>query len=68
MMKKKLYAFLQEHFQPGPLEQGGQHYLREAFTAYYKARFETNEKRKAEYVLQGSPVSAHGVALYEKFW
>ena len=43
--EKKLYTFLQAHFQPGPLEQGGQHYLREAFTAYYKARFETNEKQ-----------------------
>jgi hypothetical protein len=50
----KLYTFFQEHFRPGPLERGGQNYLIEAFTAYYKARFETNAKRKAEHVLRGN--------------
>jgi len=52
--ERKLFIFLQKHFKPGPLERGGQHYLIEAFTAYYKARFESNAKRKAELVLQGN--------------
>jgi hypothetical protein len=50
----KLKAFLDEYLQPGPLSKGGQDYLREAFTAYYNARFETNPKKKAEYVLIGN--------------
>ena len=50
----KLQAFLDEYLQPGPLSEGGQDYLREAFTAYYDARFETNAKQKAEYVLIGN--------------
>ena len=51
---RKLGAFLEEHFQPGPLERGGQDYLIDAFSAYYDARFETNPKRKAEYILRGN--------------
>jgi hypothetical protein len=51
---EKLQAFLEEHFKWGPLEEGGQDYLIEAFTMYYNARYETNSKRKAEYVLQGN--------------
>lgn len=51
---RKLDAFLQQHFRPGPLDQGGQDYLIEAFSAYYHARYETDAKRKAEYVLQGN--------------
>jgi hypothetical protein len=50
----KLRAFLDENFQPGPLTEGGQDYLIEAFTAYYKARFETRAKEKAAYILQGN--------------
>jgi hypothetical protein len=50
----KLLAFLDEYLRPGPLSQGGQDYLREAFSAYYNARFETNAKKKAEYVLIGN--------------
>jgi hypothetical protein len=50
----KLQAFLDEYLQPGPLSEGGQDYLREAFTAYYDARFETNAKKKAELVLIGN--------------
>jgi hypothetical protein len=49
-----LGAFLEENFKPGPLTEGGQDYLIEAFTAYYKARFETRAKEKAEYILQGN--------------
>ena len=50
----KLQAFLDEYLEPGPLSEGGQDYLRESFTNYYKARFETNAKKKAEYVLVGN--------------
>lgn len=50
----KLKAFLEAHLRPGPIEADGQDHLFEAFTAYYHARFETNAKRKAEWVLQGN--------------
>jgi hypothetical protein len=50
----KLQEFLDENFEPGPLSEGGQDYLREAFTAYYNARYETRAKAKAEYVLIGN--------------
>lgn len=50
----KLQLFLDENFEPGPLSEGGQDYLREAFTAYYRARYETRAKAKAEFVLQGN--------------
>jgi len=50
----KLQAFLDENFKPGPLSEGGQDYLKEAFTAYYNARYETRAKAKAEYVLIGN--------------
>ena len=46
--------FLAEQLRPGPIEEDGQDFLIEAFTAYYNARFETNPKRKAEYVFQGN--------------
>lgn len=52
--QRKLNMFLREHFRPGPLEQDGQDYLIEAVSAYYRARFESNSKRKAEYILQGN--------------
>jgi hypothetical protein len=50
----KLETFLDENLVPGPLSEGGQDYLREAFTSYYKARYETRAKAKAEYVLTGN--------------
>ena len=52
--KGKLQSFLDEHFRPGSLHEGGQNYLIEAFTAYYNTRFETRAKQKAEYNLQGN--------------
>jgi hypothetical protein len=52
--ENKINAFLSERFVPGPLEEGGQDYLIEAFRAFYDARFETNSKRKAEYILQAN--------------
>jgi hypothetical protein len=52
--EQKLLLFFHEHLRPGPVERNGQDHLREAFTAYVKARFETNSKRKAEYVLLGN--------------
>lgn len=52
--KGKLQAFLDEYLQPGPISEGGQEHLIEAFTAYYNARFETRAKQKAEYVLLGN--------------
>jgi hypothetical protein len=50
----KLNTYLDENFKPGPLSEGGQDYLIEAFTAYYKARFETRAEEKAEYILQAN--------------
>jgi len=50
----KLQTFLDEHLMAGPLSEGGQDYLREAFTAFYNARFETRKKAKAEYILLGN--------------
>ena len=52
--KKKIQSFLIENFRPGPIEQDGQELLFGAFEAYYNARFETNNKRKAEYILHGN--------------
>ncbi len=43
----KLEAFL-VHFEPGPVEDGGQDRLREAFHHTYQARFEGVPKRRAE--------------------
>jgi len=50
----KLQAFLDGHLEPGPLSEGGQDYLFEAFTAFYEARYETDPKKKAEHVLHGN--------------
>lgn len=50
----KLQTFLDEHFNSGPLRDGGQDYLIEAFSAFYKARYETRAKEKSEHVLQGN--------------
>ncbi len=50
----KLQAFLDENLEPGPLSKGGQDYLFEAFRAFYKARYETEAKKKAEHVLHGN--------------
>ena len=50
----KLQSFLMGHFRPGPIEIGGQDYLIEAFDAFYRARFETNSKRKAEHLLHAN--------------
>lgn len=58
----KLAALMDEHLQPGPIEQGGQDYLIEALTAYYSARFETDSKKKAELVFQGNML----VGLHEQ--
>lgn len=52
--EEKFQAFLQENLTPGPVEQDGQDHLYGAFESYYKARFETNNKRKAEHILQGN--------------
>ena len=47
-------AFLTARLRPGPVEADGQDLLREAFGAYYDARFETDHKRKAEHVFHGN--------------
>ena len=52
--EEKISAFLKVHLRPGPFEKGGQDYLKEAFDAFYKARFETNDKRKSEYILRAN--------------
>ncbi|MBN2045568.1 MAG: hypothetical protein JW757_11150 [Anaerolineales bacterium] len=51
---QELEAFLDQFIDPGPVENGGQAYLREAFSAFYSARFETDAKKKAEWVLLGN--------------
>lgn len=51
---QKFQTFLKDNLVPGPVEQDGQDLLYEAFEAYYQARFETNNKRKAEYIFQGN--------------
>lgn len=55
----KLEAFLDQHFDPRPIEDGGQAYLREAFTAYYAARFEKDSKKKAEWILLGNLMTGY---------
>ena len=57
-----LARFLDENLRAGPIEDDGQDLLIEAFTAYYNARFETDPKRKAEYVFQGNML----VGLHEQ--
>jgi hypothetical protein len=52
--EEKWASFLDAHLRPGPIEQGGQGWLREAFTAFYQARFQTDGKRKAELVFLGN--------------
>ncbi|MCP4428593.1 MAG: hypothetical protein GY803_29255 [Chloroflexi bacterium] len=46
--------FLDKHLTPGPFEEGGQDLLRESFTCFYRARFETNKKKKAELIYMGN--------------
>jgi hypothetical protein len=50
----KWQAFLDSHFIPGAFEDGGQDLLRESFTHFYRARFETNSKKKAELILMAN--------------
>lgn len=49
----KLENFL-ARFRPGPVQEGGQDYLIEAFAAYYHARFTHDRKMKAELVLRAN--------------
>ena len=49
----KLEDFL-SRFRPGPVQEGGQDYLIEAFAAYYHARFTHDRKVKAELVLRAN--------------
>jgi len=49
----KLKDFL-SRFRPGPVQEGGQDYLIEAFAAYYHARFTHDRKLKAELVLRAN--------------
>jgi hypothetical protein len=50
----KLAAFLETHFRAGPIDEDGQDHLIEAFTAYYEAHFETDEKRRSEFMFLGN--------------
>jgi hypothetical protein len=50
---RKLEDFL-GRFRPGPVQEGGQDYLIEAFAAYYQARFTHDRKLKAELVLRAN--------------
>ena len=47
-------SFLDKHLLPGAYEHGGQDLLREAFTCVYRARFETDNKKKAELILMSN--------------
>jgi len=49
----KLRAFLSQ-FKPGPAEEEGQDFLREAFTVYCKARYETDQKKRVELIYLGN--------------
>ena len=49
----KLRAFLSQ-FKPGPAEEDGQDFLCEAFTAYTKARYETEAKKRVELIYLGN--------------
>jgi hypothetical protein len=50
----KFQAFLDKHLIPGAFEDGGQDLLRESFSYYYQARFETDNKKKAELILMAN--------------
>jgi hypothetical protein len=50
----KFGLFLDKHLIPGAFEHGGQDLLREAFTCIYRARFETDSKKKAELILMSN--------------
>ena len=45
-----LQHFLDQHLRVGSFEEGGQDLLRESFTSFYQARFETDKKKKAELI------------------
>lgn len=51
--QEKLDAYLAT-FRPGPPERGGQDQLRQAFEAYYRAKFESNKDKKQELMLLGN--------------
>lgn len=51
--QRALDRFL-SRFRPGDVQNGGQDLLARAFTAYYRAIFEHNPKKKAELVLLGN--------------
>lgn len=50
---EKLARF-QEGFKPGSVQQGGQDLLKDAFTNYYNAKFETDPDRKKELMFLGN--------------
>ncbi len=50
----KWQTFLDKHFSPGAFEDGGQDLLRESLTCFYQARFETDNKKKAELILMAN--------------
>lgn len=52
-----IQRFLSETFRPGRAEVGGQDHLIEAFRAYYRARFETDRKRKTELIFLANILS-----------
>jgi hypothetical protein len=56
---EKLESFLHQHLDPRPIEDGGQAYLHQAFKAFFSARFETDPKKKAEWVLLGNLMTGY---------
>jgi hypothetical protein len=46
-------------FKPGPVEQGGQSLLIEAFTHYYRALHECDARRKAEFMFLGNALAGY---------
>ena len=54
--------FLDDHFIPGPFEEGGQDWLRDSLATFYEARFEIDNKRQTELIFLGNIL----LALHEQ--
>ncbi|MCA9980730.1 MAG: FHA domain-containing protein, partial [Anaerolineales bacterium] len=55
-------SFLDGHFIPGSFDEGGQDWLRDSLNAFYKARFETDNKKRSELIFLGNIL----LALHEQ--
>jgi len=48
---RQIDAFVADHLTPGPVDQGGQDLLIQAFRTYHDAMFETDSRKKAQQIL-----------------